>query len=105
MPAASSRAWKRAKSVARAAAALALDADQAGHQRRFDHVAALLTKILFEEPPPLRSLAPSIGEDLAALVHRCLEKDPSRRVASAIALREALRAHSQNAPPNEGTLP
>jgi hypothetical protein len=34
---------------------------------------------IYEPPPPLRSFEPSIPEDLAALVHRLLEKNPAQR--------------------------
>ncbi len=36
-----------------------------------------------DEPPPLRSLAPSVPEDLARLVHKLLHKDPDQRYQNA----------------------
>lgn len=43
-----------------------------------------------DEPPPLlAAIAPSVPNDLASVVHWCLEKDPTRRPADSTALREA----------------
>jgi predicted Ser/Thr protein kinase len=44
------------------------------------------------EPPPLRPLAPSVPEELAALVMRCLAKDPALRPADGVAMCSALAA-------------
>jgi hypothetical protein len=46
-------------------------------------LAVLLVQHIEREPPSLQRLAPSIPPELCALVHRCLEKDPSRRPGSA----------------------
>jgi hypothetical protein len=51
-----------------------------------DHVAALLTKILFESPPPLRSLFPSAPEVLETLLLSMLSKEATARPADAKAL-------------------
>jgi serine/threonine protein kinase len=44
-----------------------------------DHIVALLAKILFEEPQPLRSLRPELPPSVEKLVARLLAKDPARR--------------------------
>jgi serine/threonine-protein kinase len=51
----------------------------------------LLYRIVNEHPRPLRELRPGVTADFAAIVARCLEKDPARRYADAAALRRALR--------------
>lgn len=50
----------------------------------------VLVKVLADEPPPPRSLRPSIPRDLETIVLKCLEKDPARRYESARALAEDL---------------
>ncbi len=60
---------------------LAFDAETLG---------AYLVKILQEEPIPVRSVRADISEELAAVIHHCLEKDPDRRFQSASDLRAAL---------------
>jgi thiol-disulfide isomerase/thioredoxin len=45
-----------------------------------------LTKVLHEEPVPLRRLNPKVDRDLETICLRCLEKDPRRRYDSAAAL-------------------
>lgn len=58
---------------------------------------ALLRKVLEADyPDPLRS-APAIGHRFAAIICRCLERDPDHRYPSASALREALRAFTAEA--------
>src|SRR5271170_331902 len=46
-------------------------------------LAELATAILRDAPPKLTDLKPGAPRELATLVHRCLEKEPSRRPASA----------------------
>ncbi len=46
----------------------------------------VLRRTIEEDPPPLRSLAPAVDPDLATVVMKCLEKEPERRYASALAL-------------------
>lgn len=55
-----------------------------------EHVLATLARILFEEPPGLRSLRPEIPEALESLVARMLVKDPAGRIGNAAALAAAL---------------
>ncbi len=51
-----------------------------------EHVAALLTKILFEEPPPLRALFPAAPAALESLLIRMLDKDAKARPQDASAV-------------------
>lgn len=53
-------------------------------------VPKLLVMIARESPPALESLAPEVPKDLIAVVERCLEKDPNRRLADAASLARAL---------------
>ncbi len=46
----------------------------------------VILKVLHEEPPPLRSVDPSIPLDLETITMKCLEKDPARRYDTARAL-------------------
>ncbi|MFO0757513.1 MAG: serine/threonine-protein kinase [Byssovorax sp.] len=52
---------------------------------------ALIQKVIGEEAPPLRAIAPEAPADLEAVVARCLDKAPHRRYPSARALAEDLR--------------
>jgi serine/threonine protein kinase len=45
-------------------------------------ISGLINKVLNEDPTPLRELRPEIPEQLAAIVHRCLEKSRERRYHS-----------------------
>ena len=53
-------------------------------------VAAQLIAILAHDPKPLRDSNPDVPQPLADLIHRLLEKEPSKRYRSADALDEAL---------------
>jgi TolB-like protein/tetratricopeptide (TPR) repeat protein len=53
--------------------------------------ADLMAAILREDPPPLETVRPALPPRFARIVARCLEKDPKRRVQSAIDLREELK--------------
>lgn len=46
----------------------------------------VLRRTIEDEPTPLRHLVPGVDPDLAIVVMKCLEKDPERRYASALAL-------------------
>ncbi|HEX4418123.1 MAG TPA: protein kinase [Kofleriaceae bacterium] len=53
-------------------------------------IAATLAKILFEEPPTLKSVRPELPDSLATVVSRMLAKVPADRVANARVLSELL---------------
>jgi len=50
---------------------------------RDDDVVRLLRRVVEEEPPPLSGVA-RVDRDLATIVAKCMEKEPSRRYASAL---------------------
>jgi serine/threonine protein kinase len=56
-----------------------------------DSRAALLSQIHHGRPMPLRRRRPGLSVELADLVQRCLEPDPPRRPATAVAFRDGLR--------------
>ena len=60
------------------------------HPFEAESLSGVLIKNLHREPAPLRSLAPVLPKPVAALVHRCLEKDPRRRPSGARELIAAL---------------
>src|SRR5439155_23330557 len=51
----------------------------------------LMFDIQQREPDRLRGLNPAVGRDLEAVIHKCLEKRPERRYATAEALAEERR--------------
>lgn len=55
-----------------------------------DHVAAVLVRILFEEPPALEERRPGLPAPVMHLVEQLLRKDRDRRLPDAIALRSEL---------------
>ncbi len=57
--------------------------------KRASPVSTMLA-IVLEDPAPLGNLRRDIPSQLVAAVHRCLDKDPSQRFASADELREVL---------------
>jgi hypothetical protein len=52
----------------------------------------MLVQHMTQAPLPLRAIAPDVPEGVAAVVMRCLEKDPGRRFPDGQALRLALEA-------------
>lgn len=67
----------------------------------------LREQVLTTEAPPLRTVAPQVSPDLAALIDRCLRRDPSQRPASGdevrVALEDLLQARQQ--PPAKKGIP
>ncbi len=57
-----------------------------------------LSRILFHDPAPLRSLNPRIPRDLETIVLKCLQKEPSDRYATAEALAQDLRRFARGDP-------
>jgi serine/threonine protein kinase len=62
-----------------------------------DLVGTLLKVRSPEPPPPVRSLRPEVPEALERICHRCLNKRPADRYASAGELAEALRGFTRSA--------
>ncbi len=54
-------------------------------------VAEVMQKVQIEEPGRVRSANPSVPRDLAAIVEKCLQKDPKRRYQTARELARELR--------------
>ena len=52
----------------------------------------VITSILRDQPPPVRTLRADVPASVQAIVDRCLAKDPSARYANAAALRTDLAA-------------
>ncbi len=59
-----------------------------------DSFAAIAKGILFEEPAPPQSLNPAVTPAVNRIVIRCLSKEPDRRYASAMELKDALTSSS-----------
>jgi tRNA A-37 threonylcarbamoyl transferase component Bud32 len=55
-------------------------------------VTAVLDQLRTQEPPPLRHLRPDVPAELALICHKCLQKEPGQRYASAGELAADLRA-------------
>jgi serine/threonine protein kinase/formylglycine-generating enzyme required for sulfatase activity len=55
------------------------------------HPAEVLLKVIFDEPPTLQALKPDLPEDLNRVYQHCVEKNPSKRYASAQALIDDLQ--------------
>ncbi|MBI5368442.1 MAG: protein kinase [Planctomycetes bacterium] len=51
---------------------------------------AVIAQVLFNDPPPPRSIAPAIPRDLETIVLKAMEKEPNRRYPSAEALAQDL---------------
>ncbi|MFY2558685.1 protein kinase domain-containing protein [Corallococcus terminator] len=57
-----------------------------------------LSKVLHDEPPPLRSRVPTLDVALETLCLKCLHKEPGQRYASAQALADDLRRYLDGEP-------
>lgn len=55
-------------------------------------LAEVIHNLRFEKPTPVRRLAPDTPEAFETIIHQLLEKEPSKRVASAFAVGNYLRA-------------
>ncbi len=53
--------------------------------------AAVLRRVLLEDPEPIRAIDPNVHPDLETIAQRCLEKTPARRYRTADAVAEELR--------------
>ncbi|HRI52540.1 MAG TPA: protein kinase [Pseudomonadota bacterium] len=58
----------------------------------------LLLSVLNQDPPPLRQVEPSVPPDLEVIVLKCLQKEPSQRYESALALAEDLGRYLRGEP-------
>jgi tetratricopeptide (TPR) repeat protein len=75
---------------------------------RAPHLAAVLAKILFAEPPPLRALRPELPAALQSLLDRMLAKAPEQRLANGHHLMrelDGLKALQELPPPSPSTPP
>jgi urea transport system substrate-binding protein len=72
---------------------------------RGNTVSAVLTALALDQPTPVKALNPSLPPDLANLVMRLLEKDPTRRPHSATEVVAALREIEVHVPPGERSCP
>ncbi|HJS74140.1 MAG TPA: SUMF1/EgtB/PvdO family nonheme iron enzyme, partial [Vicinamibacteria bacterium] len=70
-------------------------------QRPFEGstAATVISSILRDPAPPVRSLRPEVSEELASNLHRCLEKDRGARFPSVAELRRALLANLEISSP------
>jgi serine/threonine protein kinase len=64
----------------------------------------VLLKQIHEKPAPIREKVPDLPPEAAALVHRLLEKDPAKRVATARQLQADLAELARRYPPRETVL-
>ncbi len=62
---------------------------------------AVLTDVATRPPDPLEQVRPGVDPALAAVCHRCLEKEPAQRFPDAGAVAAALRAALQGGSPQE----
>lgn len=57
---------------------------------RGDSEVSVLSAVLRDTPAPVTSLNPSLPDNLASIIHRCLAKEPSKRFANASELEKEL---------------
>ncbi|MDF1565107.1 MAG: protein kinase [Deltaproteobacteria bacterium] len=70
-----------------------------------DTSVGMVTKHLIEEPPPARTINPTVTTELEALILRCMAKDPEVRPRTAVELRDLLNALGQGAQYTAATSP
>jgi tetratricopeptide (TPR) repeat protein len=58
----------------------------------------LIERIRHGEPTPLKMVTPKVPRDLATIIHKAVEREPSRRYATAAALAEDLRRFLEGRP-------
>jgi serine/threonine protein kinase len=71
-----------------------------------EHIASVLAKILFEEPPPLDAACPDAPEPLVKLFNRMLAKNPQARISDGTKLLEVLAEMGElpdTSPPRKGS--
>lgn len=57
-----------------------------------EHIAAVLVRILFEDPPPVRDHRPNVPDSLISILDRMLAKDPGKRISDTDSLARELSA-------------
>jgi eukaryotic-like serine/threonine-protein kinase len=65
---------------------------------------AVLVEHVMKEPPKVRSIGPGVPEQLAAIIDRCLAKDPAARYQTAGALASALDDATRFIPQSTGAV-
>jgi serine/threonine protein kinase len=65
---------------------------------------AVLVEHVMKEPPKVRSIGPGVPEQLAAIIDRCLLKDPAARYQTAGALASALDDATRFIPQSSGAV-
>lgn len=63
-----------------------------------ENTVSTIMKLTHEEAPRLHQLLPGLPRDLATICHKCLEKQPARRYASAVALADDLARFLRDEP-------
>jgi serine/threonine-protein kinase len=64
----------------------------------------LMFKIALEDPRPIRTLAPHVDEQLAAIVSRAMSREPAQRFSTAVELRQALSAWARTVDPQRASM-
>jgi serine/threonine protein kinase len=64
-----------------------------------DTASAIMEKHIKEPPPPVRELAPEVSHRMAAVIEKCLEKDPDDRYLHAEELADDLERIAAGKPP------